>query len=219
MNNDITLGDYLDFECPVDANVVMVDPPYGIGKKYDDKKETKSYATHVNDLVKWSTAPWTIIFGPWPTLHDWMPHVPKPDRILVWHRTWTQPRGTTHWTHSITPILIYVNDYARWNGPSRSDRLWHDCIDAHSSMGDTSRQRSFNLKCPIRHPGVTGTSISIKILKCIVSPGDHVVDPMCGLGSILVSAKRLGCKISGYEIVSEYKKYATKWLDAETDRT
>ena len=45
-----------------------------------------------------------------------------------------------------------------------------------------------------------------------------IVDPMAGCGSILVAGIRLGCRVSGYEIVSKYQQFANHWVEMEFKR-
>jgi DNA modification methylase len=60
------------------------------------------------------------------------------------------------------------------------------------------------LKGAPKHPGVTGTQITKKILPGVTVEGDLVVDPMAGLGSILAGARMLGRRTYGIEIVPAY---------------
>ncbi len=215
----IATADFRTLPCP-EATLVLVDPPYNIGKKYDGNTEDYPYERWVQDIVAWSTAPWTLILGPHPTMYDWLSKVPRPTRIIYWHRTFTLPRkGLRSWTDSMTPILVYARDDAPWHGETRASRYQHDCIDSHSSMADSGRLRRL-LREGLRHewpkhPAITGTQIPKKIIPLITAPGDLVADPMCGVGSILVAAQRLGRQTWGCEIVPGYADAAEEWLEAE----
>lgn len=213
----VKCADFRTVRCPHDAAVVFADAPYNLGKRYDGKRETVPFERWVKELVSWSRAPWTIILGPWPTMRKWLPIVPEPTRLLVWHRTFVPPRRSeSRWTHSLTPILIYEDDGAPWYGPSRNDRDWHDCIDAHSSMGDIQRWKGLGIVDDVpNHPGATGTHLPARVLRGVLTEGDLLVDPMCGLGGVLVAGQRQGARVVGYEIVDKYARFARKWLRAE----
>jgi DNA modification methylase len=65
------------------------------------------------------------------------------------------------------------------------------------------------------HPAVTGTFITRKLVRQITRPGDLVVDPMAGCGSILVGAVREGRRVWGSEIIPEYAAVGNSWLTDE----
>jgi hypothetical protein len=203
-------GDFRDFTCPDNAALILCDPPYGIKKQYDGEVETRPYHEWVCDLYEWNTSPRMMLFGPTSTLYDWLPLVPKPSRMLWWHRTFVQPaKGLRWWLPSLTPILVYEDERAVWYGPTSNDRSFHDVIDSHSAMADLPRLKRLNAP---KHPGVTGTQITKKILPCVTEEGDLVVDPMAGLGSILVGARMLNRAAWGVEIAAAYASVAQAWL-------
>src|SRR5256885_326031 len=105
----IHVGDFRTHVCPADAALVLVDPPFALGKVYAGEKEKRiGFDTYVEDLVAWSTAPWTLIVSPPTTMRDWLPRIPPPTRILWWCKTFAQIRRTTTWQHAVTPVLVYM---------------------------------------------------------------------------------------------------------------
>jgi len=211
-------GSFLDYKCP-EATLMLVDPPYGISKKYVGKVEQYPFDYWVNELLGWSNAKRNLIIGgSFPKIYDWLPKIPRPDRILMWHRTFVIPnqRGM-EWTYSLTPILQYKDEDAPWYGPRRNDREWHDCIDSHTGMGDITRIRKFFPDGYPKHPAVTGTSIARKLLRGTTQEGDLVVDPMCGLGSIPVACVRENRQFWGCEIEKEYYSFAHEWITKELE--
>ena len=215
----VICNDFRKYSCPLDAHVVICDPPYGLGKKYEGFTDDRTFDLWCKDIVNWSLAPWTVIFAPFISMQNWLHLVPKFHRILMWHRTFVLPsQHPPDWTYSLTPILIYKRLDAVWYGAKRNNRDWHDCIDAHSGMGDIMRLKKLFPARYIWHPAITGTSIALKILRGICKSGDLIVDPMAGCGSILVAGIRLGCRVSGYEIVSKYQQFANHWIEMEFKR-
>ncbi len=204
--------DFRHTTCPPNSALVFTDPPYNLGKRYGGEVESRPYEYWVHDVLEWSTAPWTLILGPHPTMHDWLHKVPKPYRILYWHRTFVQPYKASDWTHSLTPVLVY-RDGGQWYGKTGNQRDQHDCIDAHSSMGDISRIRGLNIS--LTHPAATGTQFPLKVIPLLTQIVDLVVDPMCGIGSILVAARRLGRMAWGCDTDQQYLRAAYTWLRGE----
>lgn len=206
----IVQGDFRRLNCPSEAALVFTDPPFGIGKEYGGVKEIAPLSYWVQEVLKWSCAPRTVIMAHWSTMPIWMPLIPAPTRMLVWHRTFLKPqKGLRSFIGSVTPILVYEQD-APWYGPDYNDRDWHDCIDAIGSYGDVQRMRRFGIK--IKHPAIVGTSFPGKVMRGYVQKGDLVVDPMCGAGSILVAALRKGCDVWGCDTVYSYCEFAKLWL-------
>lgn len=220
MKWEVVCGDFRDFDCPEEATLVLVDPPYGIGKNYDGQPDKKPFHEWVLDILAWSRAPRTMIFGPHPTMWDWIPKTPQPQRILWWHRTFNLPRKHLRgWLDTMTPILVYESQEAQWYGPTITERWAHNCIDAHCSLADNFALRKARQdKIYPKHPSITGTQIIKKILPFIVQPGDLVVDPMCGAGSVLVAALRCGCDTWGCEINSEWAELSSRWCEYEMTR-
>lgn len=211
----IKVADFRDTKCPPDATLVLVDPPYNLKKNYLEGDDAYPYHNWVWDILFWSWAAWTVILGPAPTLKTWLPKVPEPNHILWWHQTSLLPgRSLGFYAPSITPILVYRQEGAEWYGPTRPTREFHDVIDAHSSMGDVTRLRKLGIKLP-KHSSVTGTSLPKKIIPNLTKEGDLVVDPMAGVGSILVAAQRLGRETWGCDISQEYAEAGNRWLEAE----
>ena len=217
MEHEINLGDFREQSCPY-GTLMLVDPPYGISKKYATIDDEKPFYEWVKELLEWSNAKRNLIFAPHHTIYDWLPKIPRPDRILMWHRTFVIPnqRGM-EWTYSLTPILQYKDDDAPWYGPKRNDREWHDCIDSHSSMGDIRRLIKLFGDNRIKHPAMTGTAIARKLLQGTTKEDDLVIDPMCGLGSIPVACIRENRRIWACEISEKYWEFALDWVNIENN--
>lgn len=215
----IQTGDFRDFECP-HAHVVFTDPPYGLGKRYKQGTESTPYKEWVWDIYEWckDRTGWLIVLGPMPTLEDWLGNVPPYHQLIFWHRTFILPgRKLSGWTPSLTPVLVY-NFGGEWLGPTKPDREWHDVIDGHSSLGDIKRMQKLGIHERVRllkHPAVTGTHFPRKVLPAISRPGDVLVDPMAGIGSILVAGLRLGLRVQGFEIEPDYANVGNEWLMLE----
>lgn len=210
----IVTGDFRETECPAEATLLFTDPPYDLGRTYGDEKEETPYHVWVQDILAWTRAPWTLILGPMPTMREWLPLVPEPSHILWWHRTFLLPRRVTFWAPSLTPVLVYRRQDAKWLGPNRQNRDIYDVIDAHSAMGDITRKRALGVPQP-KHPALTGASFPSKVIPFLAAEDDLVVDPMAGCGSILIAAQRLNRRVWGCEIVSEYAAAGNAWLDIE----
>lgn len=214
MTVEIITGDFRQVDIPK-ADLVFVDPPYGLGKTYDGEKESQTYSYWVNEVINRTEAPWKIFIAP-PIDADWLSEIPKPSRIIYWCKTFVQLRKLRWWQYAVTPILVYRDEGAPWYGDTRGNKrpgagLDHfDWIISASAMTDVRVTHKFYSG---GHPGVTGTQFAKKIIEKVTKPGDLVVDPMAGLGSILVASEMLGRNGFGVEISEEYANCGRQWAD------
>lgn len=218
----ILCGDFREVDCPTNAAVVFVDPPYGIKKRYSDSYlDNEKFDYWVSTIVEWSTAPWTLIIGPYQSMRGWLHKVPEYTRLLIWHKSFTRlNKYSRDFTYSLSPVLVYRKLNAPWYGPKEaggaSGKEGLDLITAHSQMGDSGRLARLKLsKKDVNHPSATGTQFPLKLLPILSKEGDLVIDPMCGMGSILVAAIRLKRDIWGCELNSQYHQAAVKWVSWE----
>lgn len=204
-------ADYKTVPCPADAAVLFTDPPYALRKNYGGEREAnKPFERYVADVLSWSAhVPWTFILAPLPTMAKWLPRIPPPTRILWWCKTFAQIRKCSTWQHAVTPILVYATDEATFYFPGGTVPDWIACA---SSMADIRVTKKVFRGV---HPGVTGTPIVIEVLRGVARPGDLIVDPFAGIGSVLIAARRLGCRAWGCEIVPEYAEAAAAWGEIE----
>lgn len=219
----IEVAAFQDQSPPDGATLVLVDPPYGLGKAYAGVTEQVPYADWVIALLSWwaqSDCPRIMLLAPTPNIHAWMRDVPEPDEMVWWHRTFLMSgRAVKFWAPSLTPILVYQVADAPWYGPRRRHHEWHDVIDCVNMMGDVTALRgAFPNGRTVKHPGASGTHIASRLIAPTTAAGDLVVDPMAGFGSILVAAQRLGRATRGIEIEASYAEVAETWLDYERKR-
>lgn len=203
----IAVGDFRTMAVPR-ADLVLVDPPYGLGKVYDGEREQETFETWVEAIREHTSAPWTLIFGPPIPTIDYARL--KPDRVIVWTKTFAQIRKSLGWwQYGLTPILVYREPGAPWYGGSQLPGAW-DYVAAPSAMTDVAKVRA--LLGDSTHPGVTGRAIAKRLIPQLTKPGDLVVDPMAGTGSLLVAARELGRETWGAEISPAYAEAADRWI-------
>lgn len=213
MTTQIITDDFRNVALPR-ADLVFVDPPYNLNKVYDGERESTSYPEWVNTVLDSTEAPWKIFIAP--PIGKWIADIPEPSRIIYWCKTFVQLRKLQWWQYAVTPILVYREEGAPWYGNTRGNKrveggLDHfDWIVAASAMPDVRVTHKFYSG---GHPGVTGTRFAKKIIEKVTKPGDLVLDPMCGLGSILVAAEQLDRNGFGVEISEEYANCGRQWVE------
>ena len=68
-----------------------------------------------------------------------------------------------------------------------------------------------------RYPGRTPAYVIWNLLERYTRPGDLVVDPFAGGGNMLQQARKLGRRIAGYEIDSQWVSTANRLLNLEPE--
>lgn len=196
-------GDCRELDAWLAADVLVTDPPYGIGWKRSSNpaRLSKAHSGIANDgdtsarddaLVMWGPAP-GLVFGSF--------YAPAPAglrQVLVWHKGDTQGvvGSTTGFRRDAEPVYI-VGDWpvqpVAWSSIVRSSRgSWNDelSITGHPHTKPLDLLRLLLNRCP---EGV-------------------VVDPFMGSGTTLRAAKDLGRRAIGVEIEERYCEIAATRL-------
>lgn len=208
------------------VDLLFTDPPYNLGQYSRGNITFKERSDINNDLAAWDQE----AFSP----HDWLDEfrrVLKPTgnlfaftaynmfgkwheafdpvfdtfQLMVWHKTNPTPKiRKSGFLNSCELLVCAWNKGHTWN--FKGQREMHNFVESPVCMG---RER---WKAP-KHP----TQKPLKILRHIVeiasNPGDLIVDPFMGVGSMGVAAKELGRSFLGSDVAPEYVEAARMRLD------
>lgn len=181
------------------VDLVLTDPPYGVGVDYDSFNDTES---NVSELVK-SVLPICIEKSKRVALTcgtRQQSAYPPPTWVLCW--TWTTTNCYCPWgVYQWQPILVYGKDpyLEKMLGPKP------DVIHSTEVIDNT-----------IPHPCPKPIKTWIKImLRCSADNSDIIIDPFAGSGTTLVAAKQLRRKSIGIEISQKYCDIIVKRLGQE----
>lgn len=176
-------------------DLVLTDPPYGVGLEYRTYKDTQSNLdTLIKEAVPLLIASGIVTLLTPGTLNQLK--YPIPDWILAWVNpsgAFTSPWGFSCWQ----PILAYGKDpYLRDGLGSRPD------IFIEYSNAEVNG-----------HPCPKPLAIWMKLLKRgSTRKNDKILDPFMGSGTTLRAAKKLGHEALGIEIDEAYCEIAAKSL-------
>ena len=196
--------DCIDFMQEMDDNsidLVLTDPPYGVGVEYDKFEDTQENLKHLisnamNHILRISKR--TVLTCGQSNI--W--HYPKSDWIMAWinkagvnQNKW----GFTCWQ----PILCYGKDAYRSNNKgARPDYIEHS--EASKKIG---------------HPCPKPDKFWVKLLdRCSVIKSDTVFDPFIGGGATGIACEKLGRKWIGVEISEKYCEIAAKRISLEASQ-
>ena len=185
----------------LDADVLVTDPPYGIGWKIDDHKKSKSKAhagiqndkdTTARDSVlgAWGERP-GIVFG------AWVQQVPNAKQTLVWRKPADAGVVGSVTGYRRDVELIFLTG----KHPRRSA--------ARSSVITTDRGMNSYLN---GHPHAKPAELMGWLIEWTEGA---VADPFAGSGATLVAARNLGRKAIGVELEEKYCEIIAKRLDQQ----
>lgn len=201
-------GDCREVLPHVTADVLVTDPPYGIGYipnhsggtncDWFDEKITGDESTAVRDALLATLPPAmpAIVFGTWKAPR------PKDTRaVLIWDKGPAAGAGNLSfpWKPTHEEIYILGEGFAGHRGES----VLRHVMVTWATMGREPRQH------PTQKPVALLHSL---MAKC---PPGVVLDPFMGSGTTLVAAKNLGRRAIGIETEERYCEIAAKRLAQE----
>lgn len=199
------LGDCLEVIEWLAADVLVTDPPYGVGGKlsfgstrgyrphgeFGDQAWDKTLDIRDQALALWGDRP-AAVFGS-PRRLDAAP--PYREVPLVWDKGDTVATGDTSFPWRPTYELIYVSGvgWAGYRGPAVLRSQHH----AHTAVS-------------IGHPTPKPVGLTSELIR--KAPPGMIADPFAGSGSTLVAAKALGRRAIGVEMEERYCEIAARRL-------
>jgi site-specific DNA-methyltransferase (adenine-specific) len=242
--NRIITGDFLQVctQSPwlqSSIDLILNDPPYNLGVKYDKHNDRMEKL----DYLKW-TSRWihqaVRCLKPTGSIYivindDWVAHVKLIlDRLgltmrnwIIWHYNFG-PHQSNKFGRDHAHILYYVKNPKEFTFnaddirvPSARQTTYHD-RRANSKGRVPGDVWSFPRVCGTfkerrsagDHPCVLPQKMLERIIKASSNPSDVVMDPMCGVASSLLAAKRLGRRWLGIELSEVYAEMARKRLES-----
>ena len=198
--NQIICGDCLDVmkDWPDGCvDLVLTDPPYGVGVEYDVFDDTQEAVKKLAiPFVRESQRVSRLVVFTSGVINAW--HYPQPDWVMAWVNKAganSGPWGFSCWQ----PILCYGPEPHLKNGMGRR----HDII-----MANERAER-------LGHPCPKPINFWYSLLRRVsVLYNDVIIDPFCGSGTTCVAAKMLGRDYIGIDISEEYCKIARERLEA-----
>lgn len=192
-------GDCLQIDAWLEADVLVTDPPYGIGWSISTNRRAKSkaHAGIQNDqdttfrdaaLTAWGDRP-GVVFGAWAA------PFPKHRQVLIWRKPVDAGvvGSTTGYRRDVELVFLV----GKW--PMRTS--------SRSSVLVTDGGKAAYLN---GHPHAKPTRLLEQLID--FAPDGTVADPFAGSGSTLVAAKQLGRKAIGVELEERYCEVTAKRL-------
>jgi len=193
-------GDCRDVREWLDADVLVTDPPYGMGHVSGWDSPNRRIASDQNVSARdevlgmWGAKP-AAVFGTWK-----QPRPPAVRHLVVWDKTAGTGTGMgdldAAWGNSHEEIYI-LGSWPRGERP-RLPSVIRTSHGMRSLSGQTG------------HP----TPKPVALMEIVVgaSPAGSIADPFAGSGSTLLAAKMLGRRAIGVEVEERYCAIAAERL-------
>ena len=210
------------------ADLVFADPPFNVGYQYDVYRDRRPRAEYLTNVDEWLAA-FVRVLKPTGTLcvaigaeyaGHYQVRLGLHDRnTIVWSYNFG-PHQKAKFGRNHVPILHYTKHAKRFVFNAGAVRVESERQRAGDKRADP-RGRVPGDVC--QFPRVCGTfkerntaghgcqmpeALLERLIKATTNPGDLVVDPMCGTGTTLAVAKRLGRKWVGIELSKDYARAA-----------
>jgi site-specific DNA-methyltransferase (adenine-specific) len=189
----IFLGDCREILLQVDADILLTDPPYNVGKDYgvhDDAMTPGQYHDWIGSW--WCLVPEKrIVFPGVGNLSLWAKY--EPVATACWYKPGATGRANPFQWNEWEPILV-------WGCMFSCSDVFRQPISEQSDTGN--------------HPCPKPLGLFKKIIKRLRTKGT-LLDPFMGSGTTLRAAKDLSRKAIGIEIHEPYCEIAAKRLSQE----
>ena len=199
-------GDCLEIKEWLAADVMVTDPPYGIGWSIGDNPRAHSWkhegipndsdTSRRDQVLSWWAPRPGAVFG------TWRRQIGNPKQVLVWRKPVDAGVvGSTTGFRTDTELIFLIGDW-----PVRS-------CDASSVVESNSNKNAY-LRPGLGHPHAKPVSLMERIIeKC---PPGMIADPFAGSGSTLLACVNQKRKAIGVELEEKYCEIIAKRLSNQT---
>jgi DNA modification methylase len=189
--------------------LVITDPPYGIGFKYDGDYADRGGDEYVNLISVLKGRDCVVLQYPEETMRYLIPVLGVPDKCVAWCYNSNTPRSFRLWSFwGIKP------DFNAYKIPPKNptDKRVQLLVRSYDWFDDIQQVKNVSEE-KTDHP----CQVSIEMMKRIISLAcaDPVVDPFMGSGSTGVATLNLGKRFIGIEKERKYFDIACSRIEAE----
>lgn len=188
------------------VNLVFTDPPYNIGFKYHDHKDTMTNKDYDSFCNKWFINVTTIIrpdilaFTPGPRNVGIYENILKWDDIGVWYKNNSRSGASLFYFRRCEPILFY-GDMSKINkDKKRTDDFFDYSMPNFAELNKIEEQNSVGDS----HAPAKNIELVKDIINHYSNPNDIVVDTFLGTGTTLIASEQTNRVCFGIEYDKNY---------------
>ena len=193
--------------------VIVTDPPYNIGFRYNQYKDNLSDADYIRLISNFRGRPAVLIQYPEETMRYIVPALGVPSEVVTWCYNSNLPRQSRLICfYNVKPDFSKIKQAYKNPRDKRIQKLiaagstgtslydwWNDI----SLENNVSKAKEGNT-----HPCPVPVALMKRIIELTTSEGELVIDPFMGSGTCSIAAMELGRNFVGFEIDPEYYQLA-----------
>ncbi len=221
LNEDSCL--WMAQQAPAQFDVILSDPPYGMGAdEFGDSGGTTAGSHSYSDSAEHFTGLMLVFAKESFRLAKEKAHLYVFCDFDKFH--WLAAEfSAAGWQVHRTPIIWHKPGASRipWpeHGPQRKYELILYAIKGKKLVNKIAPDLiSFNPDTNLGHAAQKPVALFEDLLKRSISPGDYILDPFCGTGTIFVAAHNLKVKATGIELDTASYGICLKRLEALTEQ-
>ena len=213
MKIQLLQGDFREKINEIDylVDMVITDPPYNIGFKYNEYKDNLSDEDYIDMLSELQNMPLAIIHYPEETMKYIVPAIGVPDEVLVWayNSNISRQSRLINIYQSKVNFNAVKQPYKNPTDKRIAKRIKDGHIGGKSYDWFSDIQLVKNVsKDKFNHPCPIPVKLMERIILLTTKPGDTVLDPFMGVGTTGIACRNTGRNFIGIELDEEYFKIA-----------
>jgi site-specific DNA-methyltransferase (adenine-specific) len=209
----------------IKIDMVITDPPYNIGFKYDLYDDNLHDDDYINMLAELQQLPLAMIHYPEETMRYIVPALGIPDKVMAWCYNSNTPRQ-----YRLINVFNKKVDLSKVKQPYKNptdkriqERIangkdgakLYDWFDDIQQVKNVSNDKT-------EHPCPIPVKLFERIILLTTNEGDNVLDPFMGSGSLAIACLNTKRNYIGFEISPKYfeiaKKRIEKWHNTKVEQ-
>ena len=217
--NEIIHGDCIDImkDMPDESvDFIITDPPYKLTQTYGTSVDSDNLIAVANILKSFPEMYRILKPGRYlvccydnrilPFLFEASRHTQFTyTRSIYLYRRWGAAHRVHGWMQTTDPIAFFVTEGKRFNPPSNTHKVKHDCYVKDTKENDFTG-----------HPAQKPLELFKDIVAWCSKPGEVVLDPYVGSGTSCLATKLLGRNYIGIDNSLKYCNMARNRISQET---
>ena len=197
----------------IKIDMIITDPPYNIGFKYDVYDDRMSDEDYIEMLQWFENEPLAIIQYPEETIKYISSALGIPNKVLSWCYNSNMPRQFRLISiYGVTPDFNAVKQpYKNPTDKRIQEAIANGQEGARSYDWFTDIQQVKNVsKEKTDHPCPVPVELMERLILLTTKEGDTVLDPFMGSGTVAIACKNTNRNYIGFEISKKYYDIAQK---------
>ena len=202
------------------VDMVITDPPYNIGFKFDNYNDDLSDNDYINLISVLKEMPLAIIHYPEETMKYFVPALGVPSEVITWCYNSNLPGRQSRLINFYNCRVDFNKVKQPYKNPN-DKRIKKRLAEGHTGcrlydwFNDIQLVKNVS-KDKSSHPCPIPVSLYERIILLTTNEGDTVMDPFAGQGNFAIACINLNRNFIGFEISKNYVDIANKRIEEHT---